>query len=172
MDAKSNDLPDTWSEEMPWLGEYVLDEQGNPQPATGLLQWAEWMETAHRQIALTEFAGGRVSTIFLGLDVNFLFGPESDPLHYRPVLWETMIFLHPADADLSVGAPVFGGSLDLEQRRYTTREEALEGHREMVERARKAGNQVNGLLHPFTALSSLFHRFLFAASLLHFFAGR
>lgn len=54
---------------------------------------------------------GKVSTVFLGLDHNFS-GLEN-PLDYRPVLWETMIF---------------GGPNDQEMWRYCSREEALKGH--------------------------------------------
>jgi hypothetical protein len=46
-----------------------------------------------------------------------------DPLNYKPVLWETM---------------AFGGSLDMTQMRYTSQEEALAGHRAMVERCIEA----------------------------------
>lgn len=108
---------------MPWLGLYVLNETGEPVPERDLLKWATWYETAQRHVALTEFAWGRVSTIFLGLDHNFLLRAEDDPLHYKPILWETM---------------VFRGTLTGEQRRYRSREEALKGHRTMVERAKAA----------------------------------
>lgn len=53
----------------------------------------------------TERDGVRVSTVFLGLDHSFGAGP--------PVLWETMIF---------------GGDHDEYQERYTSYEDAVEGH--------------------------------------------
>ncbi len=107
------------SDGLPWLGQYVLDERGNPMPANSLDEWSAWFGTHERHVALTEFAWGRVSTVFLGLDHNFLGSPVDDPLGYKPVLWETM---------------VFGGPLDQEMRRYNSREEAENGHRETVER--------------------------------------
>jgi len=106
-----------WTEDLPWIGQYTLDERGEPIPATGLLQWGKWMEEGQCRVALTEFPGGRVSTIFLGLDHNFWRRPEDDPLGYKPVLWETIVFR--------------GGEIE-EQRRYTSRADALEGHRALV----------------------------------------
>jgi len=100
-----------------WSGYYVLDDDGNPRPERDLLAWGRWMETARRRVALTNFAGGFVSTVFLGLDHSFCLDPMADPLHYRPVLWETM---------------VFGGKLDGEMKRYRSREEAILGHEAMV----------------------------------------
>jgi hypothetical protein len=100
-----------------WIGQYILDEQGNAHPEYDFLTWAKWMEGPARQLACTQFAWGRVSTIFLGLDHDFL--PMEDPLNYKPILWETM---------------VFGGPLDMAQTRYRSQEEALAGHRAMVER--------------------------------------
>jgi len=100
-----------------WIGQYILDEQGNAHPEYDFLTWAKWMEGPARQLACTQFAWGRVLTIFLGLDHDFL--PMEDPLNYKPILWETM---------------VFGGPLDMAQTRYRSQEEALAGHRAMVER--------------------------------------
>lgn len=60
--------------------------------------------------------GVEVSTVFLCHDHDFSgLGP--------PVLWETMIF---------------GGPLDQDTRRYTSRADAVQGHAEMVERATNA----------------------------------
>jgi hypothetical protein len=53
--------------------------------------------------------------VFLGLDHSFRQGP--------PILWETM---------------VFGGPLDGEMMRYTSRAEAFDGHQEMCRRVREA----------------------------------
>lgn len=106
-----------------WAGYYVLDERGNPRPERDLRVWGEWLEKAQRHVALTRFAWGSVSTVFLGLDHDFFGGPTADPLAYRPVLWETM---------------VFGGKCNQEQRRYRSREEAAAGHYEMVEKCKAA----------------------------------
>jgi len=102
---------------------YLLDEQGEAVPCEDVLTWAEAFERLDRQIALDYFNVAdvnaiegsdrvRVSTVFLGLDHNhFDDGP--------PLLWETMIF---------------GGQLDGEQSRYTSRAEAVEGHQRMCRR--------------------------------------
>ena len=86
--------------------------------------WARWFEatkdTRERVIAQDrdESAGAdgvMVSTVFLGLDHQFGDGP--------PVLWETL---------------VFGGSLDGEMARYTSRAAALAGHQVICDRVRGA----------------------------------
>ena len=55
--------------EISWIGSYVLDEQGDPQPEQDILVWAYWYASAEHQVALSEFAWGRVLTVFLGLDM-------------------------------------------------------------------------------------------------------
>jgi len=88
---------------------YVLDEAGNALPERDLLTWATWYEAnnSKRVVARTTISDDvTVSTVFLGLDYNFLsVGP--------PVLWETMIF---------------GGKHNEAQWRYRSREEAEAGH--------------------------------------------
>jgi hypothetical protein len=110
-------------EEQHWLGQYMLDGQGNPVPERDLLTWARWMETGTRVLKQTDLGiWGFVSTVFLALDHNFCLGLDA-----KPVLWETMIF---------------GGPYDQEQYRYSSREEALAGHEELVAKcmdARKSG---------------------------------
>lgn len=102
-------------------GRYIL---GGPKGQTAilcenLLEWARWMDEAHkrkgRRVALTIFGSGknriRVSTVFLGLDYNFSAkGP--------PIIFETLIDGPGADEDMY---------------RYSTWEEAEEGHRKLVE---------------------------------------
>jgi hypothetical protein len=109
-------------EQQRWIGFYTLNAQGEPVVETSCLKWSIWMGTADRRVALTEFAWGCVSTLFLGLDYSFLFTHEGDPLGDRPVLWETK---------------VFGGKLDQKMCRYKSREDALAGHREIVEKCLK-----------------------------------
>jgi hypothetical protein len=99
---------------------YILDDDGRPVPCDDLEAWAYWFETAERHVAddMDEGEGAarvRVSTVFLGLDHSWGHGP--------PVLWESMIF---------------GGPLDGEQQRYSSREEALLGHHAMCLRASQA----------------------------------
>lgn len=100
---------------------YVLDNQGQavPEPDDDAIAWAEW-HRAHPvdhvgddyiEVGIPPVTS-RVSTIFLGVDFSFV-GP--------PLLFETR---------------VFGGDLDGEQVRYTTRSEAMSGHRAMCQRVR------------------------------------
>jgi|WetSurMetagenome_2_1015567.scaffolds.fasta_scaffold537122_1 hypothetical protein len=100
-----------------WIGQYILNEQDEPVPEKDTLKWAAWLESHERHVAFTNLGfRGIVSTVFLGLDHNFIF--ESD---FKPVLWETM---------------VFGGPFDQKQRRYNLRQEALAGHAEIVRECR------------------------------------
>ncbi len=88
-------------------GKYILDESGQPIEETNLIKWAKWMENTkfNHHVADDSIGGVRVSTVFLGLDHAFSGGP--------PILWETQ---------------VFGGPLDGEMIRYSSRETALAGH--------------------------------------------
>jgi hypothetical protein len=76
-----------------------------PVPATDLIEWARWLETADRTVRQDQIGEVKVSTVFLGLDHNWSDGP--------PILFETM---------------VFGGEHDGECERYSTWEEAEAGH--------------------------------------------
>jgi len=100
---------------------YVLDASGEPRQEPDLLAWARWFEASgdERRVALTDIAPGvRVSTVFLGLDHSFG--------GMRPLIFETL---------------VFGGALDQEMDRYSTRAEAIAGHERMVARVRAAGRE-------------------------------
>jgi hypothetical protein len=91
---------------------YIL--KGHKAVPADLMTWARWLETTSRRVAETKVGAARVSTVFLGLDHSFGDGP--------PLLFETM---------------VFGGPLDDEMERYTTWDEAEQGHARMVERVRE-----------------------------------
>lgn len=102
------------------MGHYILNAQGEAEQVDDLLTWARWYEGAadQRRVARTQItAEVDVSTVFLGRDHSF--GDDPGP----PVLWETM---------------VFGGPLNLDTERYTSRADAEAGHAAMVERARAA----------------------------------
>ena len=91
---------------------YILDDSGSPIPESDTLKWGEWMQNhwADRRVAEDKTPrGARVSTVFLGLDQSW-DGPP-------PLLYETMVFRDPKTFAESY--------LD----RYSTREEALEGHK-------------------------------------------
>ena len=79
-------------------------------------EWARRMEDdEYKRVAATYFAGGWVSTCWLGLDHQFFDEQE-------PLIFESMIFT--ADT---------GHKLNRAFRRYPSLEVALEGHRQMVE---------------------------------------
>jgi hypothetical protein len=80
-----------------------------PLAIDDVLIWAQWFETADRQIARTDVGEVKVSTVFLGMDHGWGDG--------APVLWETMLFGGPEDQTLW---------------RYSSRMEALAGHAEAV----------------------------------------
>jgi hypothetical protein len=127
---------------------YTLDEQHQPQPVDDVLTWGRWMEDERRkpgggllQVADTTLPGRlRVSTIFMGLDYNFLGGP--------PLLFETMAFYprgrRPHDLWLRGigGKPTLlakrGRRLMREfvQLRYSTWGGAMAGHAGVVQAAR------------------------------------
>ena len=56
----------------------------------GLLRWVRWFEKADRRVAHDALPLATVSTVFLGMDFSFL------GLGHRPLIFETMIFAHPA----------------------------------------------------------------------------
>jgi hypothetical protein len=95
--------------------QYIINDDGEPEPCEDTLRWAVWFEDIHNRVVLQDrFGPLLVSTVFLGLDHNWLLtGP--------PVLWETMVF------DESDGRK----SLDDYSQRYTSKLEALEGHHEI-----------------------------------------
>jgi len=96
---------------------YILDENNNPVVEEDFETWAKWNfgSGAAVRVDYTEINSEVfVSTVFLGLDHNLRGeGP--------PILFETM---------------VFGGECKL-QLRYTTWEEAQEGHKEIVANLRE-----------------------------------
>lgn len=87
---------------------YILDEDNKPVKST-IIQYSEWIEANRERKAVKQEHIGdiRISTVFLGLDHAW---PKDD---VKPLLWETMIF---------------GGEHDQYMDRYTSYEDALEGH--------------------------------------------
>lgn len=114
MAARSPSLPALRSRPFYW----DINARGEVAPCD-LWRWAFMFEFQHkwRVLRQTELLPGRVmvSTVFLGTDSSWGAG--------RPIVFESMIF---------------GGPLDQEQDRYSTREEALAGHEELVARSRAA----------------------------------
>ncbi len=86
---------------------YILDENNKPVVAASVIEAAEWLDKNPERKAVKQEHIDKIfiSTVFLGLDHAW----DSN----IPVLWETMIF---------------GGEHDQYQERYTSYEDALEGH--------------------------------------------
>ena len=93
---------------------YILTDDHKTTPVDAL-EWDKYFETSDRRVALDNVGDVRISTVFLGLDHSFGYGP--------PLLFETL---------------VFGGELDKEMERYTTWDEAVKGHKVMVKRVEEA----------------------------------
>lgn len=86
-------------------GQYILNGK-TPVECNDLMEWAKQMEVKNRIVEQSQFGDVKVSTVFLGLDHSFGYG--------EPLLFETMIF---------------GGEHDQYQDRYSTWDEAVEGHK-------------------------------------------
>ena len=91
---------------------YILDKDNKPVKST-ITEHGEWIEANPEKKAVKQEHVGDiwVSTVFLGLDHAW---PKDG---ITPVLWETMIF---------------GGEHDQYQDRYTSYEDALEGHKKAL----------------------------------------
>ena len=91
-------------------GKYIL-EGHKAIECNDLMVWARWLENADRLVEKTVVSPGvEISTVFLGtgfLGLDHQFGDG------EPLLFETM---------------VFGGKHDQEMERYSTWEQAAEGH--------------------------------------------
>jgi hypothetical protein len=94
-------------------GFYII-KNGSPVETETTEEWAQWIKNQdNRRIGWDVKDGVSVSTVFLGMDHNFL--PSG-----TPVLWETMIF---------------GGEHNDYQERYTSEADAREGHKRAMELA-------------------------------------
>jgi hypothetical protein len=92
---------------------YIL--KGHKAIKADLMTWARWFETAKmtRIVKQSETDNGEISTVFLGLDHGLT--------RARPILFQTMIF---------------GGTLDGQQERYSTWEEAEAGLQRWLEKVK------------------------------------
>lgn len=95
---------------------YILDGK-IPVPCDDLMEWGKhFKDHGKRRVASDQITPDiKVSTVFLGMDHQWGQGP--------PLLFETM---------------VFGGPMHDETDRYSTWEDAEDGHRRMVERVKNA----------------------------------
>jgi len=99
------------------MSDWYIEKDGVPVKSE-MLEAAKNLETNNRTVGLDKVGDYRISTVFLTIDHSF---GRSGP----PLLYETMVF---NDGDT--------GNLDLECERYSTRKEALAGHRVMVEKVK------------------------------------
>lgn len=104
---------------------FVMLPDHTLKPAT-LLEWADWFKNLdNRRVAYDELGGrGYVSTVCLGLDHSFGYGP--------PQIFETMARIGTYYAE------------DV-MRRYATYDEALAGHAELLAEHRAAMAAVDKL---------------------------
>lgn len=82
----------------------ILNEAGEPVPEPNISKWADWMSSPKQLLKSDTVDGMVISTVFLGMP-------------HIGGMFETM---------------VFGGPLDQMRRRYRTKAEALEGHKEIM----------------------------------------
>ena len=110
------------------MGNYILNERGFPEFCADQEKWSRWFEKADRSVSNTTIGDVQVSTVFLGMDLNYS-GKG------KPILLETMIF---------------GGEYVSHQERYTSKTQAVRGHAKalaMVEYS-VAQNGDTALMHP------------------------
>lgn len=94
---------------------YILNDDHTVRKAE-LMEWARAFEDmSKRRVALDKVGGASISTVFLGLDHSFGGGP--------PLIFETLIQ---------------GGEHDQDMWRYSTWDEAVEGHKKAVSLARQS----------------------------------
>lgn len=94
---------------------YILDENKQVVKADAL-EWARWLEDSKegRRVCYDVTDHGTVSTVFLGLDHAWGGGP--------PMIFETL---------------VIGGEYDGEMERYSTWQQAEDGHAAMLKRVHR-----------------------------------
>lgn len=93
---------------------FIYDDVGTPI-ATDATSMALWLTNERRRVAVDQIGTLTVSTVFLGINHQWESGP--------PILWETMVF----------GLP---GDIDEIQLRYSSRADALEGHKRTCDEIR------------------------------------
>lgn len=98
------------------------DPDGNPIDMWGFERL--WGDPAVRFVAQEHVGPYFVSTVWLGVNYNFTWGP--------PLIFETMVFGESGEDPLSVSGTFDQLPLDQDTYRYATREAAERGHRDMV----------------------------------------
>ena len=106
---------------------YRLNEEKEPIPCTILEAGRVFEDGDSRKVAVDVIGSVRISTVFLCFDHGF---NSEKP----PVLWETMIFLEDSPSQGNAALQ----ELKDYQERYSSHEDALQGHKAAVEQVRKA----------------------------------
>lgn len=113
---------------------YIINDKGEIVIEPDLLKWGKWFETSER-IIKKDFVGKyEVSTVFLGMDISF---------DSMPQLFETMVFEKKLSTSKAILKPYklkafkYHKSLDEYTRRYSTKDEALKGHQEVINEVKK-----------------------------------
>lgn len=113
---------------------YLLDENKQPYEVSLEESYKLYSDINMKVVQQDKLDNGMfVSTVFLGMDHGW--GDKTDP-EYKPVLFETMIFDDSRDSDT-----------DDYQERYTSYEDALEGHNKALEIAKNYRNGNSSLQH-------------------------
>jgi hypothetical protein len=92
----------------------------NGVPIT-MREWGDHgRDLAYKRVAEDQIGDYWVSTVWVGLDMGFHFGHTAPGETYQPIIFETMVFLRPDVTD--------DLSMDMDQWRYATEEQARAGH--------------------------------------------
>lgn len=119
------------------LGRYILIARV-PVPMEDTIAWGSWMQTADRHVGRTQIQDVWVSTVFLGLDHNFF---DEGP----PLLFETMAFLPPIERTILGRRMTVRDTLEI-QRRYSTWDEAEDGHIEVCNEVVQHNKDIENLV--------------------------
>lgn len=92
-----------------------------------VLEWALEFENGPHSLGDTDIDGWRVSTIFMGVDGTVFDGP--------PILFETMVFTS-ATRLVDFGGRQRALKTPVDRRRYSTYDQAMQGHAECVTETR------------------------------------
>lgn len=152
-DADQLDLPTIGPEGLDKIWDDIRD-MTNDQPhymdrSGNAISMRDWVRLRHHlpnyiHIRTEDVGPYFVSTVWLGLNHSFGFGP--------PMIYETMVFAreisHHEETETPWGTlPAFDYHKDFDQRRYSTEEQAVAGHEAVV-------NEINLILAATTPSTS------------------
>lgn len=102
---------------------YLLDENKKPYKVSLEESYKIYQDSAMKVVQQDTLPNGKfVSTVFLGMDHSW---EDKNNPDYKPVLWETMIF------------PNDESGADEYMERYTSYEDAVEGHQRALKIAKQ-----------------------------------